>query len=85
MVAEVAQVTDLVDLSQAVARIEARQEAHGDVLAEISASLSDVNNRTRDNEVCIARLQEQTNLRSAGLAGVSVVLSAIAAWLGMSR
>jgi hypothetical protein len=38
-----------------------------------------------ESEIAIARLEEQGKLRSAGLAGLSVILATIAGWLGMSR
>ena len=65
--------------------IAATLDAQADRLDTLHEDVCRLGARVGTNEVEIARLQEQGTLRSAGLAGLSVILATIAGWLGISR
>jgi len=52
---------------------------------ELKDMMRNLNSRTRDNEIEIARMHEQLKLRSIMLAGLSSILAGIAAAVGWQR
>ena len=65
--------------------IAATLDAQADRLDALHEDVVRLCDRTTVSEVAIARLEEKNNMRSAGLAGLSVILATIAGWLGMSK
>ena len=72
-------------LQQIQSSVDRRFDAQDRQLADIKDHLEHLNGRTRENERCIAVLQEQSRTRTQWLVGLQLIIGAVATWLGVSR
>lgn len=72
-------------LQQIQSSVDRRFDAQDRQLQDIKDHLERLNGRTRENERCIAVLQEQSRTRTQWLVGLQLIIGAVATWLGVSR
>ncbi len=72
-------------LDQLQASVNRRFDAQDKQLRHIEEHLEQLNGRTRENERCIAVLQEKHATRTGALVALQLAIGAVAAWLGVSR